>query len=160
MAFSRGPVSDNISRGRAGRTRAAHPDRRARPPATRNATPVGPTPRRRYDVAYGIRRRGRSGGRSSPSSRRGTVACTVSASRTGAINKSCLPSGTPSPTDQSIGTGDGATTAFPAGEALPPRERNPGTARHREAGRRQRAHCAVGRRAALRLVASTPPLAS
>ncbi len=27
-------------------------------------------------------------------------------------HKSCLPSGTPSPTDQSIGTGDGATTAF------------------------------------------------
>jgi uncharacterized protein (TIGR02217 family) len=27
-------------------------------------------------------------------------------------HKSCLPSGTPSPTDQAIGTGDGATTAF------------------------------------------------
>ena len=27
-------------------------------------------------------------------------------------HKSCLPSGTPSPTDQSIGTGDGTTTAF------------------------------------------------
>ncbi len=27
-------------------------------------------------------------------------------------HKSCLPSGTPSPTDQQIGTGDGVTTAF------------------------------------------------
>ena len=27
-------------------------------------------------------------------------------------HKSCLPSGTPFPTDQSIGTGDGTTTAF------------------------------------------------
>jgi len=27
-------------------------------------------------------------------------------------HKSCLPSGTPSPTNQAIGTGDGATTAF------------------------------------------------
>ena len=67
--------------------------------------------RRRYDVAYGIRRAD-------------DLAAVVAflEERNGRLHgfrfkdwgdhKSCLPSGTPSPTDQAIGTGDGTTTAF------------------------------------------------
>ncbi|MCB1339142.1 MAG: DUF2460 domain-containing protein, partial [Maritimibacter sp.] len=67
--------------------------------------------RRRYDVAYGIRRAD-------------DLAAVVSffEARNGRLygfrfkdwgdHKSCLPSGSPSPTDQSIGTGDGTTTTF------------------------------------------------
>lgn len=67
--------------------------------------------RRRYDVAYGIRRAD-------------DLAAVVAffEARNGRLHgfrfkdwadyKSCLPSQTPEPTDQAIGTGDGATTAF------------------------------------------------
>src|SRR5690606_30281915 len=67
--------------------------------------------RRRYDVAYGIRRAD-------------DLAAVVAffEARNGRLygfrfkdwgdHKSCLPSGTSTPTDQAIGSGDGTTTAF------------------------------------------------
>ena len=110
MAFHEVRFPDNISRGARG-----GPERRnqivelASGDEERNASWANS--RRRYDVAYGIRRAD-------------DLAAVVAffEARNGRLHgfrfkdwadhKSCLPSGTPAPTDQIIGTGDGATTAF------------------------------------------------
>lgn len=110
MAFHEVRFPDNISRGARG-----GPERRtlivelASGDEERNASWANS--RRRYDVAYGIRRAD-------------DLAAVVAffEARNGRLygfrfkdwgdHKSCLPSGTPAPTDQLIGTGDGATTAF------------------------------------------------
>ena len=97
------------SRG-ARRAGAADADRRARE-RRRGADASWANSRRRYDVAYGIRRAD-------------DLAAVVAffEARCGRLHgfrfkdwgdyKSCLPSQTPGLTDQLIGTGDGATTAF------------------------------------------------
>ncbi len=110
MAFHEVRFPDDISRGAHG-----GPERRtqivelASGDEERNASWANS--RRRYDVAYGIRRAD-------------DLAAVVAffEARNGRLHgfrfkdwgdhKSCLPSGTPAPTDQAIGTGDGATTAF------------------------------------------------
>ena len=110
MAFHEIRFPDDISRGAHG-----GPERRtqivelASGDEERNASWANS--RRRYDVAYGIRRAD-------------DLAAVVAffEARNGRLHgfrfkdwgdhKSCLPSGTPAPTDQAIGTGDGATTAF------------------------------------------------
>ena len=110
MAFHEVRFPDNISRGaRGGPERRTQIVELASGDEERNASWANS--RRRYDVAYGIRR--------------GDDLAAVVAffeARNGRLYgfrfkdwgdyKSCLPSGTPSPTDQVIGTGDGATTAF------------------------------------------------
>ena len=101
---------DNISRGaRGGPERRTQIVELASGEEERNASWANS--RRRFDVAYGIRRAD-------------DLAAVVAffEARNGRLHgfrfkdwgdhKSCLPSGTPSPTDQAIGTGDGATTAF------------------------------------------------
>jgi uncharacterized protein (TIGR02217 family) len=110
MAFHEVRFPDNISRGaRGGPERRTQIVELASGDEERNASWANS--RRRYDVAYGIRRAD-------------DLAAVVAffEARNGRLHgfrfkdwgdhKSCLPSGTPSPTDQSIGTGDGATTAF------------------------------------------------
>jgi hypothetical protein len=139
---------DNISRGaRGGPERRTQIVELASGDEERNASWANS--RRRYDVAYGIRRAD-------------DLAAVVAffEARNGRLHgfrfkdwgdhKSCLPSGTRA--DRSaIGTGDGATTAFQlvkryaSGRAVL-------DARHRQAGRRNRAHRARRGRAALRLV--------
>ena len=149
MAFHEVRFPDNISRGaRGGPERRTQIVELASGDEERNASWANS--RRRYDVAYGIRRAD-------------DLAAVVAffEARNGRLHgfrfkdwgdhKSCLPSGTPSPTDQAIGTGDGATTAF----QLVKRYASGGAildARHRQAGGGHRAHRARRGRAALRLV--------
>ncbi len=110
MAFHEVRFPDNISRGaRGGPERRTQIVELASGDEERNAS--WSNSRRRYDVAYGIRRAD-------------DLAAVVAffEARNGRLHgfrfkdwgdhKSCLPSGTPSPTDQVIGTGDGTTTAF------------------------------------------------
>jgi uncharacterized protein (TIGR02217 family) len=110
MAFHEVRFPDNISRGaRGGPERRTQIVELASGDEERNASWANS--RRRYDVAYGIRRAD-------------DLAAVVAffEARNGRLHgfrfkdwgdhKSCLPSGTPSPTDQAIGTGDGTTTAF------------------------------------------------
>jgi len=110
MAFHEVRFPDNISRGaRGGPERRTQIVELASGDEERNASWANS--RRRYDVAYGIRR----------ADDLATVVAFFEA-RYGRLHgfrfkdwgdhKSCLPSGAPSPTDQSIGTGDGTTTAF------------------------------------------------
>ncbi|SIS76627.1 DUF2460 domain-containing protein [Phaeovulum vinaykumarii] len=110
MAFHEVRFPDNISRGaRGGPERRTQIVELASGDEERNASWANS--RRRYDVAYGIRRAD-------------DLAAVVAffEARNGRLHgfrfkdwgdyKSCLPSGTPAPTDQAIGTGDGATTTF------------------------------------------------
>jgi len=110
MAFHEVRFPDNISRGaRGGPERRTQIVELASGDEERNASWANS--RRRYDVAYGIRRAD-------------DLAAVVAffEARNGRLHgfrfkdwgdhKSCLPSGTPAPTDQMIGTGNGTTTAF------------------------------------------------
>ncbi len=110
MAFHEDRFPDNISRGaRGGPERRTQIVELASGDEERNASWANS--RRRYDVAYGIRRAD-------------DLAAVVAffEARNGRLNgfrfkdwadwKSCLPSGTPAATDQAIGTGDGLTAAF------------------------------------------------
>jgi len=110
VAFHEVRFPDDISRGaRGGPERRTQIVELASGDEERNAS--WSNSRRRFDVAYGIRRAD-------------DLAAVVAffEARNGRLHgfrfkdwgdhKSCLPSGTPSPTDQAIGTGDGATTAF------------------------------------------------
>jgi uncharacterized protein (TIGR02217 family) len=110
MAFHEVRFPDNISRGaRGGPERRTQIVELASGAEERNASWANS--RRRYDVAYGIRRAD-------------DLAAVVAffEARNGRLHgfrfkdwgdhKSCLPSGTPSPTDQVIGTGDGTVTQF------------------------------------------------
>ena len=111
MAFHEIRFPDNISRGaRGGPERRTQIVELASGAEERNASWANS--RRRYDVAYGIRRAD-------------DLAAVVAffEARNGRLHgfrfkdwadfKSCLPSQTPSPTNQPIGTGNGATTQFP-----------------------------------------------
>ena len=110
MAFHEVRFPDNIGRGaRGGPERRTQIVELSSGDEERNANWANS--RRRYDVAYGIRRAD-------------DLAAVVAffEARNGRLHgfrfkdwadyKSGLPSATPSPTDQAIGTGDGATTAF------------------------------------------------
>ena len=110
MAFHEVRFPDDISRGaRGGPERRTQIIELASGDEERNASSANS--RRRYDVAYGIRRAD-------------DLAAVVAffEARNGRLHgfrfkdwadhKSCLPSATPGPTDQAIGTGDGITTAF------------------------------------------------
>ena len=110
MAFHEVRFPDDISRGaRGGPERRTQIVELASGDEERNASWANS--RRRYDAAYGIRRAD-------------DLAAVVAffEARNGRLYgfrwkdwadyKSCLPSGTPAATDQSIGTGDGATTDF------------------------------------------------
>jgi uncharacterized protein (TIGR02217 family) len=110
MAFHEVRFPDDISRGaRGGPERRTQIVELASGDEERNASWANS--RRRYDVAYGIRRAD-------------DLAAVVAffEARNGRLHgfrfkdwgdyKSCLPSGTPSPTNQATGTGDGTTTAF------------------------------------------------
>jgi uncharacterized protein (TIGR02217 family) len=110
MAFHEVRFPDDISRGaRGGPERRTQIVELASGDEERNASWANS--RRRYDVAYGIRRAD-------------DLAAVVAffEARNGRLHgfrfkdwgdyKSCLPSGTLSPTDQAIGTGDGTTTVF------------------------------------------------
>ena len=111
MAFHEVRFPDAISRGaRGGPERRTQIVELASGAEERNASWANS--RRRYDVAYGIRRAD-------------DLAAVVAffEARNGRLHgfrfkdwadfKSCLPSQTPGPLDQVIGTGDGATTLFP-----------------------------------------------
>ena len=110
MAFHEVRFPDNISRGaRGGPERRTQIVELASGDEERNASWANS--RRRYDAAYGIRRAD-------------DLAAVVAffEARNGRLYgfrwkdwgdyKSCLPSGSPAPTDQVIGVGDGTTTAF------------------------------------------------
>ncbi len=110
MAFHEIRFPDDISRGaRGGPERRTQIVELASGDEERNASWANS--RRRYDAAYGIRRAD-------------DLAAVVAffEVRNGRLYgfrwkdwadyKSCLPSGTPAATDQTIGTGDGATTGF------------------------------------------------
>lgn len=110
MAFHEVRFPDNISRGaRGGPERRTQIVELASGAEERNASWANS--RRRYDVAYGIRRAD-------------DLAAVVAffEARNGRLHgfrfkdwadfKSCLPSQTPSPTNQPIGTGNGAATLF------------------------------------------------
>ena len=110
MAFHEVRFPDNISRGaRGGPERRTQIVELASGDEERNASWANS--RRRYDVAYSIRRAD-------------DLAAVVAffEARNGRLHgfrfkdwgdhKSCLPSGTPAPADQPIGTGDGTTAAF------------------------------------------------
>jgi uncharacterized protein (TIGR02217 family) len=110
MAFHEVRFPDNISRGaRGGPERRTQIVELASGAEERNASWANS--RRRYDVAYGIRRAD-------------DLAAVVAffEARNGRLHgfrfkdwadfKSCLPSQTPGPTNQSIGTGNGAATLF------------------------------------------------
>jgi len=110
MAFHEVRFPDAISRGaRGGPERRTQVVELASGDEERNASWANS--RRRYDVAYGIRRAD-------------DLAAVVAffEARNGRLHgfrfkdwgdhKSCLPSGTPSPLDQPLGTGDGVRTAF------------------------------------------------
>ena len=108
---SRGPVPRQHQPRGARRAGTAHARSSNWPAATRSATPAGPTRRRRYDVAYGIRRAD-------------DLAAVVAffEARNGRLHgfrykdwadyKSCLPSQAITPTDQPIGTGNGQPHTF------------------------------------------------
>jgi uncharacterized protein (TIGR02217 family) len=111
MAFHEVRFPDAISRGaRGGPERRTQVVELASGDEERNASWANS--RRRYDVAYGIRRAD-------------DLAAVVAffEARNGRLHgfrfkdwadhKSCLPSGMPSPLDQPLGTGDGVRTAFP-----------------------------------------------
>ena len=110
MAFHEVRFPDDISRGaRGGPERRTQIVELASGDEERNATWANS--RRRYDVAYGVRRAD-------------DLAAVVAffEARNGRLHgfrfkdwgdhKSCLPSQVPAPTDQPIGTGDGTTTGF------------------------------------------------
>lgn len=110
MAFHEVRFPDDISRGaRGGPERRTQIVELASGDEERNASWANS--RRRYDVAYGIRRAD-------------DLAAVVAffEARNGRLHgfrfkdwgdhKSCLPSGTQAPTDQTIGTGDGTVTQF------------------------------------------------
>lgn len=110
MAFHEVRFPDDISRGaRGGPERRTQIVELASGDEERNASWANS--RRRYDVAYGIRRAD-------------DLAAVVAffEARNGRLHgfrfkdwadyKSCAPSGSPADTDQQIGTGDGATTVF------------------------------------------------
>jgi uncharacterized protein (TIGR02217 family) len=110
MAFHEVRFPDDISRGaRGGPERRTQIVELASGDEERNASWANS--RRRYDVAYGIRRAD-------------DLAAVVAffEARNGRLHgfrfkdwadhKSCPPSGTPAPEDQAIGAGDGTTTAF------------------------------------------------
>ena len=110
MVFHEVRFPDDISRGaRGGPERRTQIVELASGDEERNASWANS--RRRYDVAYGIRRAD-------------DLAAVVGffEARNGRLHgfrfkdwgdhKSCLPSGSPSPTDQPIGTGDGTATQF------------------------------------------------
>ena len=110
MAFHEVRFPDDISRGaRGGPERRTQIVELASGDEERNASWADS--RRRFDVAYGIRRAD-------------DLAAVVAffEARNGRLHgfrfkdwgdhKSCLPSGTPAPTDQQIGTGDGVATTF------------------------------------------------
>lgn len=110
MAFHEVRFPDDISRGaRGGPERRTQIVELASGDEERNASWANS--RRRYDVAYGIRRAD-------------DLAAVVAffEARNGRLHgfrfkdwgdhKSCLPSGTTAPTDQQIGTGDGTVTQF------------------------------------------------
>ena len=110
MAFHEVRFPDAISRGaRGGPVRRTQVVELASGDEQRNASCANS--RRRYDVAYGIRRAD-------------DLAAVVAffEARNGRLHgfrfkdwgdhRSCLPSGTPSPLDQPLGTGDGVRTAF------------------------------------------------
>ena len=110
MAFHEVRFPDDISRGaRGGPERRTQIVELASGDEERNASWANS--RRHYDAAYGIRRAD-------------DLAAVVAffEARNGRLHgfrwkdwadwKSCLPSGTPAATDQTIGTGDGATTDF------------------------------------------------
>jgi uncharacterized protein (TIGR02217 family) len=110
MTFHEIRFPDNISRGaRGGPERRTQIVELASGDEERNASWANS--RRRYDAAYGIRRAD-------------DLAAVVAffEARYGRLYgfrwkdwgdyKSCLPSGTPAPTDQAIGIGDGTTTVF------------------------------------------------
>jgi len=110
VAFHEIRFPDNISRGaRGGPERRTQIVELSSGDEERNASWANS--RRRYDAAYGVRRAD-------------DLAAVVAffEARNGRLYgfrwrdwgdyKSCLPSGTPAATDQNIGTGDGATTAF------------------------------------------------
>ncbi|QYX58021.1 DUF2460 domain-containing protein [Roseovarius sp. SCSIO 43702] len=110
MAFHEVRFPDDISRGaRGGPERRTQIVELASGDEERNASWANS--RRRYDVAYGIRRADDL-----------TAVVAFFEARNGRLHgfrfkdwgdhKSCLPSQTPGPADQPIGTGDGATTAF------------------------------------------------
>jgi uncharacterized protein (TIGR02217 family) len=110
MAFHEVRFPDNISRGaRGGPERRTQIVELSSGAEERNASWANS--RRRYDVAYGIRR----------TDDLATVVAFFEA-RNGRLHgfrfkdwadsKSCLPSQTPGPTDQPIGTGNGAATLF------------------------------------------------
>lgn len=110
MAFHEVRFPDNISRGaRGGPERRTQIVELASGAEERNASWANS--RRRYDIAYGIRR----------SDDLAAVVAFFEA-RNGRLHgfrfkdwadlKSCLPSQAPGPTDQSIGTGNGAATLF------------------------------------------------
>lgn len=110
MAFHEVRFPDNISRGaRGGPERRTQIVELASGDEERNASWANS--RRRYDVAYGIRRADDL-----------SAVVAFFEARNGRLHgfrfkdwadhKSCLPSQTPSPTDQAIGSGDGTTTAF------------------------------------------------
>ncbi len=110
MAFHEIRFPDNISRGaRGGPERRTQIVELASGDEERNASWANS--RRRYDAAYGIRRADDL-----------VAVVAFFEARNGRLYgflwkdwgdyKSCLPSGVPSATDQSIGTGDGTTTAF------------------------------------------------
>jgi uncharacterized protein (TIGR02217 family) len=111
MAFHEVRFPDAISRGaRGGPERRTQIVELASGDEERNASWANS--RRRYDVAYGIRRAD-------------DLAAVVAffEARNGRLHgfrfkdwgdhRSCLPSGTPSPLDQPLGVGDGVRTAFP-----------------------------------------------
>jgi uncharacterized protein (TIGR02217 family) len=111
MSFHEVRFPDAISRGaRGGPERRTQVVELASGDEERNASWANS--RRRYDVAYGIRRAD-------------DLAAVVAffEARNGRLHgfrfkdwgdhKSCLPSGTPSPLDQPLGTGDGVRTTFP-----------------------------------------------
>ena len=111
MAFHEVRFPDNISRGaRGGPERRTQIVELASGDEERNASWANS--RRRYDVSYGIRR----------ADDLDAVVAFFEA-RNGRLHgfrfkdwadfKSCLPSQTPSPTNQPIGTGNGSTTQFP-----------------------------------------------
>ena len=110
MAFHEVRFPENISRGaRGGPERRTQIVELASGAEERNASWANS--RRRYDVAYGIRRAD-------------DLAAVVAffEARNGRLHafrfkdwsdyKSCLPSAAPAPTDQTIGTGNGSTTTF------------------------------------------------
>jgi uncharacterized protein (TIGR02217 family) len=110
MAFQEIRFPDNISRGaRGGPERRTQIVELASGDEERNASWANS--RRRYDAAYGVRRADDL-----------AVVVAFFEARNGRLYgfrwkdwgdyKSCLPSGTPVPTDQVIGTGDGTANAF------------------------------------------------